>query len=458
MKNKFSTAYGLLVITNDYRVVLIERTVPYCIQNYLVQTFEKQEAIKLPFDNFDREDYHRFLNDQIFEDQWDIPHGQIASKKREKRKKGLGTAYREFCEETGFVLDTKRCKKYVRSFVRIDFVACDNFEYTQFYYILTGVNVLENTKSSRSIVDKLVFRGHLLTFQEAYNKLLQQQTLKKDNKHLLIEKAFNMAVQFNPLPPTIHSYDPSTEENLVDYYQIARDRQREEPFLPSPSTYLQYAIQLFQIKENVVVFGNLGRYPHLLNYYLDICIPHHCNVRVVENNLGFSIPSCYRDDGSSKCDILIFIEPTFGDVIRRWERAKKVVYLTSHLNLYIPSSFKVMAYQFGELKSLPPQIDEQNTADAIMIPRLGQLYVPYDAKIVKVDLTKCRTAREAYLCLLQAREQLSLLAELKGYFVCIKNHQLLAIRSNLKSAQMKNHAVIPGNVKDLQSMIDWYKA
>lgn len=214
-----TTSYGLIVTTRKNRVVLIKRKVPYCVQNFYHFLHKKNvffdeysqdpfpivkesfEHVVLPnLEECDQLDYSRFINDEIFEDLYDFPHGQLRHRSTSSIYDCFQEAYREFQEETGyrFRFSKEDIKKY--PIYKIEFFGCDNIQYTQYYFIVEKVRGLrkcryfdsfkEPLRSSLKIKgwvdDKLVYNSKLLTIENAYQVLKKQQILKKDNKHLLL--------------------------------------------------------------------------------------------------------------------------------------------------------------------------------------------------------------------------------------------------------------------------------
>lgn len=59
-KNQLSVSYGLIVITKNKKVVLIERKIPYCVQNFMMQN-EDQFNLRNYEDSF-LNDHFKTLN------------------------------------------------------------------------------------------------------------------------------------------------------------------------------------------------------------------------------------------------------------------------------------------------------------------------------------------------------------------------------------------------------------
>ena len=223
-RNKFAVSYGLIVLTKNNRVMLIKRKVPYCIQNFYIflhnqgiqYDFYDQNPffrLRMVFENawlpylneYDQRDYIRFRKRKIFEDMYDYPHGQLSTSKIVKNRiQCFMNAYREFKEETGYRFSFTKDDIDNYPLVSIEFKGCDEHIYTQFYFIIKNVKDLRRyryfdsftkpfistTKIKNWKDDRLMYNSCLLPVNEAFNILKQQQTIKKDLKHLLL-KEFN---------------------------------------------------------------------------------------------------------------------------------------------------------------------------------------------------------------------------------------------------------------------------
>ena len=209
-KNEFSVSYGIVAKTVDDMVVILQRKVPYCVQNFFMflqhtnqppcqfpeirEQFERQCLPHLK--KHEQLDYQRFKAGAIFEDQYDFPHGQCHPRHTSKQKK-FAAALREFKEESGFHF--KICNNEIDTIPmkKLEFEGCDGFHYEQYYFILENVvglkrhsyfNSFGNSSTTENKIktwndDSLVYDGKLLPIKVAYHKLLQQQNLKMDGKH-----------------------------------------------------------------------------------------------------------------------------------------------------------------------------------------------------------------------------------------------------------------------------------
>ncbi|GIX89625.1 uncharacterized protein CEXT_201401 [Caerostris extrusa] len=85
-----------------------------------------------------------------------------------------------------------------------------------------------------------------------------------------------------------------------------------------------------------IIFGNLGRHPALLNYYLDYCFTSQETVGVLS---AWPFKSPYRVDAVNAVeplDFLFILEPYFGYTVYKPAHVKHVIVLSSHLCLLSP--------------------------------------------------------------------------------------------------------------------------
>lgn len=206
--NAFAVSYGLIVITKDRKIVIIQRKIPYCIQDFLMKNKSyninnyKDAFIKNSFPSLNlnmKFDYFRFVCGSEFEDQFDLPHGQmklnISTLKRFIRLTNNNfnkncfkyhafmTAFREFKEETGFSF--KLNEKIADLPTRIiEFRGLDNFLYKQIYFIIT-VNKLEKCKDIK--VDNF-YESIIIDITKALELFKNQQKIKCDGKDKILSQ------------------------------------------------------------------------------------------------------------------------------------------------------------------------------------------------------------------------------------------------------------------------------
>jgi hypothetical protein len=227
-KNEFSISYGIVAKTVDDMVVILQRKVPYCVQDYFIalkltkqipcqfpDIREQFERERLPFlKEHEKLDYRRFRAGDVFEDQYDFPHGQCCPRYPSKQKKFIA-ALREFKEESGFHFKISNKEIDALPLKKLHFTGCDGYHYEQYYFVLENVaglkrhsyfNSFRNSFASKNKIktwndDSLVYNGILLPIKEAYRKLLRQQYLKVDGKHECLYFYVAPSPPPPPLPP-----------------------------------------------------------------------------------------------------------------------------------------------------------------------------------------------------------------------------------------------------------------
>lgn len=305
---------------------------------------------------------------------------------------------------------------------------------------------------------------------------------------------------------TIFEYEIQKETNSKDLM----DWMRQEPRHISPQQYMTSVQNLFEDvcrrQPVTVVYGNLGRYPKLIQYYIDVIYP-------TDEAITFRIGTKHVDDPSDEealegfkslienyeekrsCDVLFWIEPRWGVTVQRPGWARRLIVLSSHLRLEIPDTEKarVVAYHVGDAfdaqrnAQIPPLINYVRSSkgcDYCFVPDLflnkhveiiggqGWTYCGNVGnqkrdqwglyKNVCADLTKCKNLWEVYLRLLTARDIIRYSSS---------NHKLetwsVAINEDLKSILLKNlaenkniictkYARMPCNLNGANVMVEQY--
>lgn len=203
-KNLFSVSYGLIVITKDKKTVITHRKIPYSVQNFLMaeKDFDinnyKEEFLHNTFKTLTlnmKIDYLQFLCGLSFEDEYDFARGQMqlnSTKVKQIIKKNspnqlkfyaFMTAVREFKEETGYSFNSKLNLKDI-PIKTLQFIGLDDCYYTQVYFIVI-VDKLEKCKNC--ILDSF-YEPLFIDISKAIDLFKKQQTIKKDNKHLILEQ------------------------------------------------------------------------------------------------------------------------------------------------------------------------------------------------------------------------------------------------------------------------------
>ncbi|GFX70539.1 uncharacterized protein TNCV_875131 [Trichonephila clavipes] len=148
-----------------------------------------------------------------------------------------------------------------------------------------------------------------------------------------------IAVSNNTVDPSTR-VEPGEKDYLRDLLREGADRLRGEfnSLQMHPKTQLSKAVQLFhqcRSKEVTVVYGNLGRLPLILTYFLDYCFSAQESVAVIAN---WEINSPYQVKHSiSSVNFMILVEPYFGSVVQKPSYVKHLIVFTSHLSPSLPS-------------------------------------------------------------------------------------------------------------------------
>lgn len=204
--NLFSVSYGLIVITKDKKTVITHRKIPYCVQNFLMEkrhSFDinnyKEEFLHTTLKTLTTNmkiDYLRFLCGLPFEDEYDFARGQMqlsSAKMKQIIKKNnpnqlkfyaFMTAVREFKEETGYTFKTRLNLKHI-PIKTLQFIGLDECYYKQVYFIVT-VDKLEKCKNYTL---ESFYEPLFIDVSKAIDLFKKQQTIKVDNKHLILENS-----------------------------------------------------------------------------------------------------------------------------------------------------------------------------------------------------------------------------------------------------------------------------
>lgn len=199
----------------------------------------------------------------------------------------------------------------------------------------------------------------------------------------------------------------STDNFLNSVRELSKRKLLEETLLKTPSTQLANIKSLVASWRNYdvsVVFGNLGRQPHLLTYYLDLCFSHEDDIALF---CDWDLPSVYKTKRVRKADFLIHVEPYFGYTVQKYPSVKHVVVLTSHLYLELPDTKNV---QFCELhlsdETATRAPDPNLETRQVFKPPIFHLDCSHvlGRRGILLDVTDAASAHEAYLRILTGRE------------------------------------------------------
>ena len=213
------------------------------------------------------------------------------------------------------------------------------------------------------------------------------------------------SVRFDPYKEIFHySEEPQSKSHFIR--ESHKRMKLERCLLRYPSSELNRLCQFIAVWRNrdiSIVLGNLGRQPHLLNYYLDMCFHPEETIKV---NCDYDLSIDYQTQDEKEADFLIRVEPYLGYTVRKDPSVKHLVVLTSHLSL---------CYWGGEIESdylylsnidvsRPPDFNLQ-PAGLFKPPLFHQrVYGENLPDTVLLDVSDSKTAHEAYLRLLTGRE------------------------------------------------------
>lgn len=184
MENRYSKSYGIILLIDHRKTVLIERIIPYVRLHFEMRYKNKANEEKFLNEFLPKqpkaviEDYKRFVTIQEYEDKFDFPHGQ-----KDKKEDKFTSALREFKEETGYTFDESKATFHDQ--VTIEFTGLDGYFYSQEYYIISVPYVELLPKNKK----ELSYTPHIMDIEEAIKILCKQQSIKKDNKHKVLLRA-----------------------------------------------------------------------------------------------------------------------------------------------------------------------------------------------------------------------------------------------------------------------------
>jgi hypothetical protein len=241
--------------------------------------------------------------------------------------------------------------------------------------------------------------------------------------------------------PAIFSIPPSEERGMDSEFHRKSDKRGElekmiHHKVDKELKYVKSIMQSWRDYDVNVVFGNLGRQPYLLDYFLDLCFSHEETIQV---HCDFDIPSNYNVSYAKHIDFLIIIEPFFGYSVQKSPHVEHIIVLCSHMSLNLPKRTK---FRFLHLSSFKHQsVPEPEIKNAIHFKppmfHLNQICLQNEA--ICLDVTKSETAHEAYLRILTGRE------------VCGKNRVMILINQ-------RDQEILRDHLAKIQSLVkeeDW---
>lgn len=186
----------------------------------------------------------------------------------------------------------------------------------------------------------------------------------------------------------------STERSVCESYLLQKPETELE--------HVQSMIASWRYNKISIVFGNLGRQPFLLNYFLDLCFGYEETVKV---NCDWTLETGYQTMENTDADFIFRVEPYFSYTALKQDSVKHLVVLTSHLNI---NAFGNVQYYKLHLSSkmienfpVPTLDDPQIFEPPIFHSNRDSLKLKSN---VLLDVSKSKTAHETYLKLLTGRE------------------------------------------------------
>lgn len=211
-------------------------------------------------------------------------------------------------------------------------------------------------------------------------------------------------------------------ENEISDIHSSNDRQNslrrrhcETLMVRKPSlNQVQDVFDQCRIHPISIVFGNMGRQPRLLDYYLDL---YFTSSETVGVKAQWPTGSPYEIEKSTEStiseaevDFLFVLEPYFGYTIVKPTRVAHLVVFSSHLCLVSPNTCE----RYFFLQVAPHHRIAIPTELSYTVPWTPPVFyddsssqMPMQPKHVMIDVTSARCAHEAYLRCLTGRELLS---------------------------------------------------
>lgn len=199
---------------------------------------------------------------------------------------------------------------------------------------------------------------------------------------------------------SVYYYPAKTEVN--DYYYS--DRQRNEPNVVNKHDYKYNVIEIFKEtleKGTLIVLGNLGRHPSILEYYLDV---YDSTIKTKIRShwwKNLNIDLSYKDDGTP-CDLLILVEPLINEIIIKPVYAKSLLILTSFTlkNTILPKHFYL-----GNIENISKIIKKYSpvklsNAYTFKCPIVFDYRIPFFTEsYVNFHVSRYSSKQEIFLCI-----------------------------------------------------------
>ncbi|GBO07460.1 hypothetical protein AVEN_202729-1 [Araneus ventricosus] len=201
----------------------------------------------------------------------------------------------------------------------------------------------------------------------------------------------------------------SNRDNIFEYEadsppppnNDALDRLRCETILGFEcKQYLKDIKSLFESPSNLtVVFGNLGRHPYLLTYYLDMCVDYDVSIQC-----RWDTHSPYQDDRT--CNVIVRLEPDFDEIIEKLPSVRKLFVFTSHANFIVREKYKFIVLHVGSMENPIVVNDTPHYVFRPDVLHYRRLQLPPESSTVLVDISETHSKIECYLKILNAIEVL----------------------------------------------------
>lgn len=155
-----------------------------------------------------------------------------------------------------------------------------------------------------------------------------------------------------------------------------------------------------------IVFGNLGRQPQLLTYYLDLIFTSSDKIGIT-SQWPTDSPYHVKYPPSVRLDVLMLLEPHFGYTVTKPPNVDHVLVFSSHLCLLSPEEDHTFILHLSPNHPLAIPSKRPHYFDTWTPPVFYDTFskVP-QANHVHLDVTSAKSVHEAYLRLLTGRELL----------------------------------------------------
>lgn len=207
----------------------------------------------------------------------------------------------------------------------------------------------------------------------------------------------------------VYYTEKSTSKDLDFIRESHRRTALEKIIFKHPKSQLQHVrnlISFWRSRDISIVFGNLGRQPFLLNYYLDLCFSFEETVKV-QCNWDLSLE--YQCNKTKNIDFLFIVEPYFGFTVHKDPTVKHLIILTSHMNLCYWGKQRIDYYYLNLSNINTSRFPDPHLKNfKVLKPPIFHKQVQQDAlpQSILLDVSDSKTAHEAYLRVLTGREMI----------------------------------------------------